>query len=657
MIRPRTIACFGAAGAALAVGISCAGDVAAAPPYSPTVIIGDGVNEPAGWNEGTMGIWNGKAARYNDQTGRLVFETFRKDIEGLAFRRDAYVGLECLSSGTQSENELSGYVYDASYGAGTCSSGSLSVTPSCSVTGGLGPECSPAATTVLYVSDYDGTDAECVGCTDLVHDTSSGAATVILLKATPSGTLTAGSISEHPDISTLFAAQNKDTAAWHPLGDWIITTVEMPVHAGIHPIGNGEVGMFTDIWAVYVGDEIEDAFGKIWVQLTDFQLGWTQFDDVSMIPYDAREDACSTGNQYASSDTNYPYSLFHCSEEGVAPPTSGAMRPTVARSVIADGESAGNAQMAWGARVGLNAKVSCSDTDWYPGGGVQLLGTAEITLTTTPTAIAMKYGSDIPGTLPVLVNYRGKKGPTDLIPSGYQTWKGATYGGGDPQIGNWYEPWGFSFDNERLAIATDVLRTVRSGSAPTSASNLTFPFMDVAEWEVDDSGIASVTDYNASGYDYPANSSPSPYNNWGYWEEPAAYIVYNHDYNGASPGGVASRELLAFGSNAGMSFFNALHFNDTFGLDSWIVDLGDADLVDEITDFNDGSSSEDSFDCNPDERLADFISYPTSYGVVTGILYFSHVGSPNEDGDKLGQILAMDIRTPLQNEDVLDPTP
>ena len=72
---------------------------------------------------------------------------------------------------------------------------------------------------------------------------------------------------------TVYANQNKDLAAWYPDGQWLFAGVEMPRHALKHDLGNSEVGMFNDLWAI-------SADGKIWVQLTDFAGTW-QFEDAT----------------------------------------------------------------------------------------------------------------------------------------------------------------------------------------------------------------------------------------------------------------------------------------------------------------------------------------------------------------------------------------
>lgn len=111
-----------------------------------------------------------------------------------------------------------------------------------------------------------------------------------------------------------------------PSGQWVIMAVEMPIHAGFHGMGNGEVGMYNNLYAVYTGtatDSLGSLFGRIWVKLTHWENTWTYFDPVSLTPYDAIDTVnsptrCPTGDQYSNPNQSQhvPFYYYHCSETG-----------------------------------------------------------------------------------------------------------------------------------------------------------------------------------------------------------------------------------------------------------------------------------------------------------------------------------------------------
>ncbi|MCP5431890.1 MAG: hypothetical protein H6923_01335 [Alphaproteobacteria bacterium] len=620
---------------ALAGSPALADNVATSPIVGTTG--GTSYNKPAWWSNATMGDWNGKAARYNDASDRIAYETFRTDdaFKGGSLWRDEVTS----DTSRKSTNGAELWLFSADLDPfnpptlpNDVVSGALGLGQGTDV-GGID------GTTVVFVADADGADPQCLGCEEV-----SGANGYTILKVDPSTNGTAASFTDVSNVSAerIRIRQNKDMAAWHPSGDWLVVAVEMPVHAGFKNAGNGEVGMFTNIYAVYVHEGAD--FGKIWVKLTDWVATWgSLYDNVSIMPYDSVDHypfpdtwsntRCPAGNQYGDSTSHVPYAYFHCSASGAVPPTSGVMRPTVAPAALGNG----NARIAWGARVGV-AVVGQT----LPGGGVQLLGTGE--LKTVDVNIA-GYPASRPDA-PAIVNY-AVLGPTEAIPGGVNTWKGKAYlpgNGNTPLLAQWYEAWDYSYDsgNNYLLIASDAFLTYRPGAspAPTAVDGRTFLYMDVTQWKVDGTQFATLTDYNPSAastnnYDYPEGSATFPYaytKNWGYWEEPSVY-VYDTE---------STRTFLAFGANSGVlnaagtkGLYNIVQHSATFALDAWLLDLANFNKNKEITDINTGGSATRFY-------------YPTDYAIASRILYLTDVPAGGAGGSNPpGLVRTMDLGSAL----------
>ena len=650
---------------------------------------GDPINPPTAptWVVGTMGPWNGKAARYNEARDLLAFETVREDIRGASFLRAEKTD----DTSRQSDNPLSYFIFDASIDPETDQTTLKSLFPFFEEGGD--PEnvetYGNAPTSVIFITDKDGDNGLCIGCWDVVATNTAGG--VRILKADPkSGTSATGTdFTVMPTGTTIYARQNKDLAAWHPEGDWIIAAVEMPVHAGLHRAGTGEIGMFTNIYAIYVGTQTEAGqplFGKIWVQLTDWVSTWgSLYDNVSIIPYDSIDrlpgdsmdsppgdgidNQCPMGAQYAETDTQYPFAYFHCSEEDQRPPTSGVMRPTVSPGIVAG--TSHQARIAWGARVGIASTVDDEDPETcdavvagLPGGGVQLLGMGRVDLynlnkTTSPT-----YPSSLPD-VPIILYYNdalGPFGPTEAHPDGLYTWAGIQYSDPPPQVGQWYEPFAFTFDNEKVLFASDSFLTYRTGAAypPTDVNKATFYYMDVLERNYLGTTIRSITDYDSSSgaYDYLPNSSDlgAPYYTitqpWGYWEEPVTPVQWDGE------------DYYAIGSNANLldedhvgtptnGFYDLGRHLETMGLDVILI-KEDLSLAKEITNFNTGTSTQTYGGCyegeTPPDMVADLIVYPTAFSTEYGTLYMTSEPSGQGGENPGGTILKMDLGAALDND-------
>ena len=220
-------------------------------------------NAPADW-PASAGRWNGKGARFHAASRKLVFETFREDIRG---------GSVIAPPGAARFPGVNRY-----FVAG-------SETGSADVDG----------TTVLYVANADGSSPYCLGCVD-IRDGENG---VAIYRAIASSTDTPAT-PERQRNATVYANQNKDLAAWHPAVEWILAAVEMPRHGLSHHLGNGELGMFNDLWAIAVD-------GKTWVQLTDFAASWTHADTVVHLPFQCADSRnCAAGCQYATPQQQHP---------------------------------------------------------------------------------------------------------------------------------------------------------------------------------------------------------------------------------------------------------------------------------------------------------------------------------------------------------------
>ncbi len=505
--------------------------------------------------------WNGKAARYNDATQRLAFDSF--DGNRLVGSQPRWA-LDHGDSSRKSANPYSAIVTTAATAANDPGARKKSK--------------------MVYITLPDGSDGVCLGCKTLVDGVDG-----VVIASAPSANGTPRFRRETG--AKIYDVQNKDNVSWYPNGDWLTVAVELPVHAGTHNVATGGIGSFTDIWAIYVKPD-DPSFGKIWVQLTDWARNWREsgfYDNVAMIPYDASEKLCPAGTQYAHNPTEVPFAYYHCSGTGAPPPISGVMRPTISHSLLPDG----NAFIAWGSRVGVNAKPLIS-------GGPILLSTAEIKL-----ASAGIKGVNVK--LPTFVNVKGPFGPTRAHPDGVDTYKGKLYPGKLDAVGQLYEAWDVSADNRRVLIAGDVFLSGNPG--PAMISPRTFSFMDVFEYAIDGSGLKDLTAYNpAIGYGYPPSLAPRPFNTWGYWEEASVYVTWK------------GRHYVAFCSNAGQRKLDMSR--KTFGLDTWLLDL-DHPKAKQITVAN-----------APDAEESKSLLYPNGWNARDGILYLSDV--PVRASDRTG---------------------
>jgi hypothetical protein len=408
-------------------------------------LTGKSHNTPEDWPAGA-GRWNGKGARYNPKTQKLVFETFRVDIVG---------GSIMPESGTIKATGVKEF-FLAGPRTGTEN---------------------PDGTTILYVSDKNGENARAIGANAL-KDGEDG---VTIYLAEPSATgLPYAPVRQKG--STIYANQNKDLAAWHPNGEWIFAAVEMPHHALSHDVGNGEIGMFNNLWAISVD-------GKTWVQLTHFENTWKYYDKVAMMPYAAADTRNSPiGVQYASRKHEHPYVAYSASARNQAPPASGIMRPTTGNN-----ERQGKTPIVWAERVGLSPKYS-----W---GGVLQLSTAEI---------VFKNG------LPTLINYRRNLTPTPQHPDGEGLWSNP---GGDTIIGAGYEPWAFSRDDKEILFASDAYLPFSRRAGNRTILPWSQAFTDVVSWHWrGDHSLWNVTDYHPQRYAYNDNHGPRRTRHYGHWE-------------------------------------------------------------------------------------------------------------------------------------------
>jgi hypothetical protein len=302
--------------------------------------------------------------------------------------------------------------------------------------------------------------------------------------------------------------------------------------------------MFNDLWAISVD-------GKTWVQLTDFSSTWQMADLTSSMPFPSTNSICSTGTQYESKQRPIPFHAYFCSIAGAPPPSIGTMRPTV-------GSLNGEVVVAWGERVGLDPT--------YTGGGVLQLATA-----------GLKYSDQ---GLPALIDYRRNLTPTAEHPDGGSNlWKNPE---GKAEIGNHYEPWSFSADGKRLALASDVFRSTVTG-LPQPLGTGTAVFMDVVEWKwcAQPAALEDVTRYDATLYPYSPNGVPEQNKSgakyFGHWEEPAVYLT------------LEGWEYLAYGSSANLTpAWNPLDHNKTFGLETWVIPQDRTSPSRKVTSLNGG---------------------------------------------------------------------
>src|SRR3569832_807605 len=182
--------------------------------------------------------------------------------------------------------------------------------------------------------------------------------------------------------------------------------------------------------------------------------------------------------------------------------------------------------------------------------------------------------------LPALVDYRRNLTPTAEQPQGTAgLWKNPE---GRAEIGNFYEPWSFSADGKRLAIATDAFRSTITG-LPQPLGQGTAAFMDVAEWKwaAQPAVLEDVTRYDATLYPYSPNGVPEQNKSgakyFGHWEEPAVFFT------------LEGWEYLGFGSSANLSpAWNPLEHSKTFGLETWLIPEDRTSPARKVTSLNGG---------------------------------------------------------------------
>lgn len=504
-------------------------------------------NKPKDWPD-KAGVWNGKGARYNQTTKRLVFETFREDIVG---------GSVIANPGTIKASGIDRY-----YIAGP-DTGSENCT----------------GTTVLYVSAKDGTNPYGIGCAD-IHDGYEDAA---IYFSEPSVT-DVPVIPEKQKGAIVYANQNKDLAAWHPNGQWIIASVEMKRHAHDHHIGNSEIGMFNNIWAISID-------GKIWIQLTNYEKTWQYYDPVAMLPYAAIDVVnCPVGAQYATSQNQHPYQAYSSSAKNQPPPASGTMRVTVGNN-----ELEGKVPIVWAERVGLDPK--------YTWAGVLQLAMADIII--------------VDG-LPALINYRRNLTPTPSNPDGKDLWSNPA---GNTVIGAGYEPWAFSRDDSEILFASDVFLSASHPLGKRKISPVSQAFTDVIFWRwKQPCSLLNVTAYNPMCYNYENNAGPFSVKYYGHWEEPSVYLLSE-----------GKADYIAFASCANLvPPWNPLEHIKTFGLDVWMVRQDQTKPAKRITFLN----------SNYGER---WLAYPTATDPQDDSLFLTVVPGGMGGQNPPGTIYKLDI--------------
>jgi hypothetical protein len=426
------------------------------------------------------------------------------------------------------------------------------------------------------VAGADGSQPRCIGCTDVVD----GRDGVRIFQAEPSA-------ADRPNEPlrktgfTVYTNQSKDLAAWYPDGQWIFAGVEMPRHALKHHLGNSEVGMFNDLWAI-------SADGKIWVQLTDFASAW-QFEDATVfMPFQSSDSSnCPAGSQYAPAKLfkrqQAPYSAYAGSATQAPPPCLGTMRPTVGQA-----GGASLVPIAWGERVGLDPKYS-----WA---GPLQLAMAEIAFV---------------GDLPALANYRRNLTPTPRDPRGSGLWSNPH---GDTQIGCGYEPWAFSRDNRRLGFASDVFLSTSSPAAKPVEMPYSEAFTDVVAWQWQEQPrLWDVTAYNEN-YAYQNNCAPGRAKYYGHWEEPMVFSLG------------AGAETIAFGSSANLDPpWNPMDHKATFGLEVWALRSDGSKPALRLTHFNGGPGDH-------------WLAYPTATDPADNSLFITVVPGGQPGGNPPGAI-------------------
>lgn len=505
-------------------------------------------NVPKDW-PAAAGVWNGKAARYNPLTDKLVFETFRKDILG---------GSVIPEPGRIKATGVTRFFL-----AG----------PRTGIEDQFG-------TTVLYISDKNGRNAQGIGCEDM-EDAKNGVAIYLVQ---PQAT-------DQPNVPVrqkggiVYANQNKDLGTWHPNGQWIFAAVEMPHHAVGHNLGNGELGMFNNLWAISVD-------GKKWVQLTRYETNWEYYDPVAMMPY-AALDAKNypIGLQYSGPGNQHPYSAYSASAKNQPPPASGIMRPTVGNN-----EREGKTPIVWTERVGLAPK--------YTWGGPLQLARADIVFNNG---------------LPALVNYQRNLTPTPPHPEGKDLWANP---GGEAVIGAGYESWAFSRDDEEILFASDACLPFSSRSGKRTISPWSQAFSDVVSWRWRrNPSLWNVTDYHPQRYAYHDNGGPPDTLHYGHWEEPAVYLLSEN-----------KADTIAFSSSANLiPPWNPMNHLSTFGLDVWLVKRNGKTPAKRLTFFNGDNGPR-------------WLAYPTATDPLDDSLFLTVVPGGKGGENPPGTIYTLAVR-------------
>lgn len=463
-------------------------------------VTGRTVNAPPDWPD-SAGAWNARVAAYNAATDRIVFESHREDIRGGSWLEDGIT-----AAGVSA-------VFVAGPGTGRVHE---------------------SGTSVLYVAAADGSEPRCIGCVDIVD----GAGGVEIYKVMPSAAGRANRVERQPG-ATVYANQNKDLAAFHPSGDWIVAAVEMPRHALRHQVGSSSLGMFNDLWAIH-------ADGRIWVQLTDFRATWDHADPVASTPY-ACADApnCPLGCQYVGT-VEHPYDAYACSARGAPPPSIGTMRPRVSHRT-----HGGSARLVWSERVGIKLG--------YTWGGTLQLARADLVM--------------VDG-LPALVNYARNLTPTPTRPDGRGLWSNP---GGGTVIGAGYESWDFSETDDLIGVASDTFFSTSSPFVKRTVSPSSQAFTDAIAWlyNTPTPMLFNLTRYDRNLYAYEDNGAPWPAAKYGHWEEP---LVFSE---GARPA------FYAFASSVNLDPpWNPLEHRETFGLDVWVAPLDRSRPARRVTHVN-----------------------------------------------------------------------
>jgi hypothetical protein len=349
-------------------------------------------------------------------------------------------------------------------------------------------------------------------------------------------------------------------------------------------VGNSEIGMFNDLWAVSVD-------GKIWVQLTDFAATWTQMDSVARLPFQCADKRhCAVGCQYETSGNEHPFKAYSCSAESAPPPAIGTMRPTVGNRV----HEGGRVAVSWAERVGLDPT--------YTWGGPLQLALAQIVLVND---------------LPTLVGYRRNLTPTPAHPDGRDLWSNP---GGRQVVGAGYEPWDYSSDDNCLGVASDVFLSTAKPRVRREVGPSSQAFVDVGSWCRNPVlEFFDITAHDEYVYNYSPNGAWGQAQYYGHWEEP---VVFAADDKG--------REFVAFGSSANLTpAWNPIRHQKTFGLDTWLVRKDRSSPAARITYFNNESKRE--------------LAYPTTFDPKTSALYLSVVPGGMGGENPPGAIYIIDL--------------